>query len=169
MSVSGSHRRMEEWEGAGCWAQDRPLNWRDEPPRISVDDPVAEAAKASYARCCDNDDFFPAFYRRFFEACPPAEALFAGTDFTRQHKLLRHAIGTLLIFGHQPDAEPNLLTRIAVRHSRAELGVKPEWYALFLDSLIDTVASCDPEFGPELEGAWRATTAKGIAYMQSRY
>jgi len=134
-----------------------------------VDDPAAEAAKASYARCCEEENFFSTFYERFFAACPPARALFAATDFARQHKLLRHAIGTLLIFGHQPESDPNLLTRIAVRHSRKELGVDPAWYPLFLDSLIDTVRTYDPRFGPGVEAAWRTATAKGIAYMQSRY
>lgn len=125
-------------------------------------------AKASYLRCHDAQDFFPAFYRRFFEACPVVKPMFARTDFERQHKLLQHAIGLLLSFHGQKDIEPNLLTRVADRHGKADLKVDPAHYPAFVESLIRTVSEFDPEFTAETEAAWREATGPGIAYMQSK-
>src|SRR5258708_37611179 len=64
-------------------------------------------AKASCDRCCQAPDFVPNFYRTFLAACPEAAPMFAETDFERQDKLLRHAIGLLLIFPNQPHTNPH--------------------------------------------------------------
>ncbi len=136
---------------------------------MTVDRATNEVAKASYARCCGSDAFFEAFYRNFFAACPEAEPLFARTDFARQIRLLRHAIGLLLIFGAQPEEEPTVLSRVAERHSRRDLAVRAELYGPFVDSLIETVAQFDAEFTDEVSDAWRRTIAPAVAYMQSKY
>jgi hemoglobin-like flavoprotein len=126
-------------------------------------------ARASYERCNADEQFFRDFYRNFFTNCPEVEPMFAKTDFTRQHQLLKHAIGLLLIFPNQSSAEPTILTRVAERHSQRELDVDPAWYPKFVDSLIETARSHDPEFTSETEEAWRQAVAKGVAYMQAQY
>lgn len=126
-------------------------------------------AKASCDRCCQAPDFVPNFYRTFLAACPEAAPMFAETDFERQDKLLRHAIGLLLIFPNQPPHEPTLLSRVAERHSRRDLDVDPVLYGPFIDSLIDTVRRFDGEFTPAVEAAWRATVGPGVEYMKSRH
>jgi hemoglobin-like flavoprotein len=131
-------------------------------------DPV-DVAKESYDRCCAAPEFFASFYDQFFAACPIAKPMFARTDFQRQHKLLRHAIGLLFTYARHPEAGPDLLARVAERHSRADLEVDPALYPIFLDSLIETARRFDPEFTDATAAAWRQATAKGIAYMQSRY
>lgn len=125
-------------------------------------------ARASYQRAA-SPEFFTAFYHRLFEVRPDARPLFADTQFERQHKLLRHAIGLLLSFPGEPESEPTILTRLAERHSRGDLNVDPSFYPPFLESLIDTVRRCDPQCTPAVEQAWRAALAKGFAYMQARY
>ena len=133
------------------------------------DSSAMEAAKVSYARCRDSDAFFRSFYENFFAACPRAEPMFAETDFERQIRLLRHAIGLLLIFPTQPASEPTILTRVAARHSRSDLDVPPELYGDFVDALVKTVAEYDTSFSPEIGEAWRRAIAKGVAYMQSKH
>lgn len=128
-----------------------------------------EAARASYDRCCKTEGFPEGFYAHFFARCAAAEPMFAKTNFARQVKLLRHALGTLLIFPKHGASEPNLLTRVAERHGRGNLAVHPSLYPQFVDALIDTVREHDDQFGPAVEQAWRATVAPGIAYMQSKY
>ena len=125
-------------------------------------------ARASYQRAA-GPEFFTAFYDRLFEVRPEARRLFATTEFERQHRLLRHALGLLLSFPGEPEAEPTILTRLAERHSRRDLDVDPSLYAPFLESLIDTIKRCDPQCTPAVEQAWRAALAKGFAYMQARY
>jgi hemoglobin-like flavoprotein len=134
-----------------------------------IDDQVLASVKASYDRCCAAPEFFHAFYQTFVESCPEAKPLFAGTDFERQNKLLRHAIGLLLIFPRQPDGEPNLLSRIAERHSRQGLGIEPRLYPPFVDALMATVRTFDSEYTPAVEQAWRATVAQGVSYLQAKY
>lgn len=136
---------------------------------MSTEHAARDLASASYQRCCDRPGFFESFYRNFLANCPEAAPRFAGTDFARQNKLLRHAVGILLIFPHQPDSEPTLLNRIAERHSRRDLDVPPALYPPFVDSLVATVKDYDPEFTPEIGDAWRRTVDKGVKYMVSRY
>ena len=133
-----------------------------------VPDSIA-IARASYERCSANSDFFAAFYARFFELRPDAKRRFAKTAFERQHNLLRHAIGLLLGFSGPPETGPNILARVAERHSRRDLGIDPSLYPPFLESLIDTVRPRDPEFTPAVEQAWRTALAPGFAYMRSKY
>lgn len=126
-------------------------------------------ARASYERCCLNADFIPAFYETFFRNCPEAKSMFARTDFDRQTRLLRHAIGLLLVFPAHSEEEPSVLTRIAERHSRRDLNVDPSLYGPFVDSLIETIGEHDSQFSPDVEAAWRAAVAPGVAYMRSKY
>lgn len=134
-----------------------------------VDKATTALAKASYDRCCEAADFLQAFYRNFLAACPEAVPKFAHTNFEQQIKLLRHAIGLLLIFPGQPEKEPTLLARVAERHSRRDLNIDPALYRPFIDALIDTVKRFDREYTPSVEAAWRATVAPGVEYMTSRH
>ena len=126
-------------------------------------------ARASYDRCAQVPRFVDDFYARLFEVLPEARARFAETDFDRQRKLLRHAIGLLLSFPAERASEPNILSRLAERHSRKDLAIEPSFYGPFLESLVDTVKRHDPACTPAVEQAWRGTLAQGFAYMQSRY
>ncbi len=134
-----------------------------------VDKTTTAVAKASYDRCCEAPGFLQTFYRNFLAACPKAVPRFAHTNFEQQTKLLRHAIGLLLIFPGQPQKEPTLLARVAERHSKRDLNVDPALYRPFIDALIDTVKQFDRECTPAVEAAWRATVAPGVAYMKSKH
>lgn len=131
------------------------------------DDALA-VARASYDRCLRRADF-PRFYERFLETCPEAVPMFWNTDFDKQERLLRHAIGLLLSVHEDTPDHPNVLSRIAERHSRRDLDVDPALYDAFVDSIIDAVAEFDPEFTLEIERSWRAAIAPGITYMKRAY
>lgn len=126
-------------------------------------------AKASYDRCCQAPDFLQSFYQNFFAACPDAQPRFAGTDFATQIKLLRHAIGLLLIFPNQPNKEPNLLSRLAERHSKRDLDIAPAFYGPFVDALLTSVKQFDGMYSPTVESAWRETLQPGVDYMKSKH
>ena len=136
---------------------------------MSRDSAARDLASASYQRCCETPQFFEAFYRNFFTACPEAAPRFAKTDSERQHKLLRHALGLLLLFPKQPENDHTLPARVAERHSRRDLYIPPSLYPPFEDSLIATVKQFDPAFTMEVEEAWRRTVEKGVRYMISGY
>jgi hemoglobin-like flavoprotein len=126
-----------------------------------------EIAEASYRRCADNAAFFSALYDHLLASDPRIPPMFAATRFERQHRLLRHSLGVLIIYAKRPN--PALLERIAVRHSRVDVGVPRELYPCFVESLVQAVAEHDPEFSPEVAAAWRQVVIPGITYMQSRY
>lgn len=129
---------------------------------------AAAIAKASYLRCQMAPQFFEGFYRHFFAVCPAARPMFAHTDFSRQYKLLQHAVGLLLSYDQQQPEEPNLLERVGERHGRNDLGVNPSHYHDFVEGLILAARDTDPEFTPDTEVAWRAALAGGIEYMKGR-
>jgi hemoglobin-like flavoprotein len=126
-----------------------------------------QIADASYRRCADNPAFYRAFYEYLLASDPRIAPMFARTDFERQHRLLKHGLGLLIIYARR--ANPALLDRLALRHSRNDANVPPELYRYFTAALEHALAAADPEFTPAVAAAWRTTLAPGIAYMQSRY
>ena len=139
------------------------------PDPTSIDPEMLQTAHASYERAAARPEFFSSFYKNFFAACPEAPPMFAKTDFDRQHKLLQHAIGLLLIFPKHVQEEPGVLSRLARRHGRKDLNIPPALYGPFVESLILTLRQCDTQFSAPTEAAWRATLAPGVEYMKGKY
>lgn len=110
----------------------------------------------------DATPFFEAFYRRFLTDPDIAEA-FSQTDMSRQVVMLRKSFFHLVAFyvSHEPSGE---LERIALIHSR--IGIKSEFYDLWLDALIETVREFDPQCDLATELSWRWAMAPGLTYMQ---
>ena len=123
-------------------------------------------AEESYRRC-GQDQFFPAFYQRLLASHPSIPPRFAKTDFQKQHKLLQHGLGLLLIFAKREN--PTMLDRIAVRHGPHDLNISPDMYPFFVDSLLATVRQFDPQVDATVEDAWRQALAPGLAFMAARY
>ena len=129
-------------------------------------------AKASFDRCSANPGFLSDFYKRFFAICPEAQRFFVNTDFARQTKALRDAIGLLLIAPFLSGGEakgPTLLSKVAERHSRRQLNIEPRFYPPFIESLLTTVKETDPDYSDAVDAAWRQAIAQGVSYMQSHY
>lgn len=123
-------------------------------------------AKASFTRCLATPDFLLAFYQNFFRTCPAAEPMFATIDLTRQARLLQHALGLLLAFPATSAVEPTVLTRLAIKHGPEGMNIDPGWYAPFLEALVESAASHDPDFTPAVAAAWREAVEPGMTYMQ---
>jgi hemoglobin-like flavoprotein len=124
------------------------------------DDTLLETAEKSYVRCCDDPNFFNEFYALFLGKNPAIPPLFKDTDFHRQNQLLKHAIGLLLAY--YKHREGALLRRIAGRHGPDDLAIQGDLYPIWVDCLIEAVKRHDPEFGPEIERAWRTVLAPGV-------
>lgn len=127
------------------------------------------AIKASYDRCCESEGFLETFYEHFFAKSPEIPRLFAHTDFERQHKVLRSALWQMVMYGTGFDDVRRSLRVTAEIHSRQFLDIKPELYALWLDSLCEAIAQHDPQYTLELEQLWREAMQKGIDLMVSSY
>jgi hemoglobin-like flavoprotein len=138
---------------------------------LAVDQGTRAVFLASFGRCRAASGFLDAFYRAFVASSDEVRAKFAGTDMVRQVQMMEDALLVVAnaVLGVEGSPARQDLPRIAARHSRSDLDIKPEHYDLFLECLLETVRTHDPEFTPEVEAAWRETMGFGIDYMRARY
>ena len=129
-----------------------------------------QAARDSLSRCVKNPAFLDRFYQLFVDSSEEIRKKFEKTDFARQKRVLQDSLFLMLVSagttGGPAHAE---LSKLAERHSRDQLGIKPEWYDVWLRCLLQAVAEQDPEYRPELATAWRESLEEGIAFLASRY
>lgn len=109
--------------------------------------------------------FFHHFYRKFTSASSEANEKFANTDFNRQVKMLRRSMFHMVGF-YETRSENWYLLKIAESHSRRDYDIRPALFDLWLEALIETVREMDPEFGDDVELAWRVAMAPGITLMK---
>ena len=129
---------------------------------------TTDPVQASYTRCC-RPAFFEEFYSTLMNSSPAVKAMFVKTDMEKQKKLLRDGLSFLLMFSRGSSVGRNKVEALAKTHTRTALNVKPEYYGLWVDSLLKTVAKFDPEFTPALNSQWRAALEAGIAVMKAAY
>ena len=130
-----------------------------------------EVFLASFSRCRASAGFLEAFYERFVASSEEIREKFKGTDMKRQVQMLEDSlfVVAVAIQGEEGSPARGDLPRIAARHSRQDLDIRPQLYDLFLECLIETVRTHDPQFTSAVEAAWRDTMAFGIDYMRARY
>lgn len=122
----------------------------------------------SIERCSLRPDFLTRFYTLFIGSSATVAKKFEHTDLRKQASLLKTSLYIMMLASS--DAEQVVrLERLAKRHSRAALDIKPELYDLWLDQLVQAVKEFDPMFEAEIETAWRRVLQPGIDYMKSRY
>ena len=127
----------------------------------------ADVAFQSYGRCCVNEQFFEDFYSFFMQKSDEIRAMFDNTDMPEQRRLLRAGISWLLM--HARGAPGGKLRHLGETHNRNGYAVKPSWYALWIDALMEAVSRHDPKYSPELELSWRASLRPGIDLMREVY
>ena len=130
-----------------------------------------EVFLASLKRCLAQPEFLLTFYAVFMDSSEEVRQKLAHTDFKRQTRVLAESFWVIAVAAQGPRTSPAWgdLPRIAARHSRSDLDIRPGLYDTWLDCLVEAVRKHDPEFSPEIEDAWRKTLAAGIEYMRSKY
>ena len=130
-----------------------------------------EAFLASLRRCLAVPAFLEDFYAAFVGSSDEVRAKFAHTDFARQARMLADSLFVIAVAlqGREDSPARVDLPRLAERHGRHQLDVRPEHYDAWLACLLSAARATDPQFTSTLEDAWRATLGAGIAYMRSRY
>ena len=109
------------------------------------------------------DAFFRDFYGAFVAKSPEVARLFSRTDMERQASMLKHSLYEMVTFYATGIASDNL-ERLAALHHR--IGIPGMLYDLWMDALVETAASYDPEFSGETGLAWRVAMAPGLAYFR---
>mgnify|MGYP003628410971 FL=1 len=91
--------------------------------------------------------------------------MFARVDMQKQNDLMKDGIKKLIEYANGNSKAEAELKRVAESHSRSRLGVLPEYYPHWIDSLMETIREHDPATTDEAETAWRQVLAGGIALM----
>lgn len=121
----------------------------------------------SLKRCNQNPKFLERFYEKFLSASPAIRAQFAETDMKRQQRMVEASLYlSILSADHVPYAE-DAINRIGVRHG--DLGITPAMYEIWMESLLDTIAECDPAFDDQVGTEWRAILRQSIDRMLAQY
>jgi len=142
------------------------------PGKNTVPEPVEEAihrVHASLNRSLADSDFIEIFYEIFMAADAEIRQMFANTEFQRQKKLLRKALLSAVTFAAGGEVARQRLTLIRESHNRAHMNVRPELYPLWVNSLVQAVARCDPDYGPRLDQEWRVVLQPAVDFISSGY
>jgi hemoglobin-like flavoprotein len=129
----------------------------------------AELLNDSLERCMRAPEFLDRFYELYLSSSPEVAAKFQGTDFKKQKTALKASLYIMLMANERQAEWTAHLERLARRHSRKELDIRPELYDLWLECLLQTVREFDPRFNAKTETAWRNRLRPGIEFMKSRY
>jgi hemoglobin-like flavoprotein len=131
----------------------------------------AETFRASLSRCLEDTRFLHDFYELFMGSSDEVREKFKDTEFPRQTRVLADSLYLMAVASDSRDDAIawKELDRLAERHSRTGLDVRPDLYGSWLECLIKAAKQYDPEFSPELEGAWRRALAPGIEHLRARY
>ncbi len=105
------------------------------------------------------------FYDEFLKADPRILSLFEQTNAAHQKRMLQHGLLMMLSFALDDSVSKLAIKRLGQRH-HVELAIPVELYQPFVDSLMKSVASLDPEWSPRLDRAWREHLSIGIAEMK---
>lgn len=96
--------------------------------------------------------------------------MFKNISFDKQISVLKNAISMSIMYAEKQDElAKDVLTKIRKSHSRERFNVKPEYYDYWLQSLIDTLKVCDPNFSDTIEQDWRDMMQVTIDYITEGY
>jgi len=124
---------------------------------------------ASLNRSLANSRFIEIFYEIFMATDADIRQMFAKTEFERQKKLLRKALLSAVTFAAGGEVARQRLALIRESHNRAHMNVHPEWYPLWVDSLVQAVARCDADYSPQLDQEWRLVLQPAVDFIRSGY
>ena len=137
----------------------------------AVPTPATSAFLASLKRCLAAPGFLAAFYDRFTESSEEIREKFRGVDMQRQARVLEDSLYVVAVAvqGEEGSLARGDLPRLAERHSRRDLDIRPEHYTAWVRCLVETARELDPEWTDDVAAAWRDTLAFGVEYMRQRY
>ena len=143
----------------------------DPPPPTAVHEGGRLAAadiqmiRLSLGRCKLQEAFSERFYEIFLASDTRIAQMFARADPQRRLGFLRHAVNLAVLYASGKPTGQSGLRRVRASHGSGGMQVDHRFYDLWIDSLVQAIAETDPEFGADLEAAWRRTLAVGVRYL----
>ncbi len=112
----------------------------------------------------DVDHFYSVFYENFLASSPEIQEIFKNTNMHRQREMLHESLLSMVAFS-QTFKLSRYLEKIAIAHGTGGMGLPPQYFSYWLDALIKTVATEDPQFSENVALAWRITLSPGVTLM----
>ncbi|ARN74737.1 globin [Oceanicoccus sagamiensis] len=134
-----------------------------------LDEETVEQFHDSLDRCGSTSKFLGRFYQIFSASSPEVAARFTDTNFKTQIRALKTSFYMAMLASDKDSEASDYLERIAMRHNHQQLDIKPEFYTLWMDSMIVAVSEFDPQFDHHIEQVWRRFMQPAIEFMSSRY
>jgi hemoglobin-like flavoprotein len=129
---------------------------------------TVEIVQGSFARC-DSPEFYDTIYDIFLAKSPEVQKVFANTDFKRQKVILRTTVSLMVRFQLPDPRAQEVFEKVGTSHSREGHNIHPSLYALWLESLLESIDRHDPESSDEVKDAWRDYLQDGVAIIISKY
>jgi hemoglobin-like flavoprotein len=132
---------------------------------------LTDAFLASLKRCLAAPGFLAGFYDRFLASSDEVREKFRGVDMKRQARVLEDSLYVVAVAvqGEDGSLARGDFPRIAERHSRRDLDIRPELYDLWVRCLVEAAREHDRQWSDDVATAWRETLAFGVEYMRRRY
>jgi len=112
--------------------------------------------------------FFKHFYQIFFGKSGEVRGKFKEVDMDSQIHVLEKSMFHMISF-YVAKTDTEYLRTIALTHNREQYDIKPEYYDIWLEALIETVEELDPGYNADLGLAWRLAMTPGIQFMKFHY
>jgi hemoglobin-like flavoprotein len=123
----------------------------------------------SLERCMGRSGFLDCFYDHFLASAAEVAEKLKHTNSHKQKGGLKVSLYMMMLAaGGKAEAYAHL-ERIATRHSRNGLDIRPELYDLWLDCMVQAVKEFDPLFTSETERVWRSMLKPGVEFMRLKY
>lgn len=112
----------------------------------------------------NSEEFFDLFYNNFINSSPQVKEVFRNTNMANQKTMLKTAITHMVMFFTSKRASQYLITTATAHKNSYQISTT--LYEDFLNTLILTLESFDPNFNNQTAVAWRVTLAPGIEFMK---
>ncbi len=136
---------------------------------MQIDENTLHVFNDSLERCQANPQFLSLFYKKFVISNSEIREKFSNTDMQNQKMMLHASIYMIMLATQRNAAASAYLDKVAKRHSRSELNIRPELYDIWLETLLETVSVIDPNHIEETGVAWKKVMTFGVDYMKSKY
>lgn len=124
---------------------------------------------ASLDRCRAKPGFTQAFYSTLLDTDEAIRNRFRFTKFEEQVQKFDEALDICIT---AVDGDPDGLARLRElgrSHDMDHHNILPEWYPIWVESMVATATECDPKWDAETEEAWRTILGQIASRVASFY
>lgn len=121
----------------------------------------------SFARVGLDPDFLNHFYENFVKRDRTIATILKGGDTEKRKALMLAEIVATIQFHRGAKGSDLILAKLA--HNHQEIDLPSSMYEPWLESLLLTLKTRDPQWSETLENTWRQTVSKGLAYLAQQH